>query len=54
MKDQACKENDEEVVGVPEHLIVASSYHLHRWCNHKDKSEGDHNSCKASNGSERK
>lgn len=54
MKDQACKENDEEVVGVPEHLKVASPNHLHGWCNHKDKRKSDHNSCKPSNGSERK
>lgn len=54
MKDQACKKNDEKVVGVPKDLKVAPPYHLHRGCNDQNKSKSDDDSCKASNRSEHK
>ena len=41
MEHQANEEDDEEVVGVPEHLKVGPPYDLHGWGDDEDEGQGD-------------
>lgn len=51
MEDQPSKENDEEMVGVPEDLKVATPNDLHGWGDDEDEGQGDDDPREPSDGS---
>jgi len=54
MKDEAGEEDDEEVMGVPEHFKVAASDDLHGGGDDEDECQSDDDTCEASDGGEDK
>lgn len=54
MEDEAGKENDEEVVGVPEDLEIAASDDLHGRRDDEDEGQGDDDAREAGDGGEDK
>lgn len=50
MKDKSDKEDDEEMVRVPEDFKVAASDNLHGGGDNEDEGQRDHDTCEASDG----